>query len=310
MEGHRWLDALLAQPSEDASSRGKALLGAGILSFVREMGPEQARCWTEQSLAIARATGDRRLAGWALHNLGMIQLTSGNNSSVRAILEESVAVCREAGDALGVGMGLRDLGHFARIAGDTDRAAVLYRESLAVVRAVGHRSNIAWTLVGIADLSRLQKDPDRARAGYEESLTLFRQDGSNRQALGVMLDLSELERSLGNFDEAEAYLKDGLAEHKQRGWIQDSGHYLYRLATLLLQTGSYERGARLAAAVSPTAIAPSIYLNLAEDLADHEAAIRAARAALGDEVFAAAWAEGQAMTLDEAITYALEEDGR
>jgi hypothetical protein len=34
----------------------------------------------------------------------------------------------------------------------------------------------------------------------------------------------------------------------------------------------------------------------------------AARASLGDEAFATAWAEGQEMTLDQAVAYALEED--
>jgi len=37
-------------------------------------------------------------------------------------------------------------------------------------------------------------------------------------------------------------------------------------------------------------------------------AARAARAALGEEAFAAAWAEGRAMTLEQAIAYALEEE--
>jgi hypothetical protein len=34
-----------------------------------------------------------------------------------------------------------------------------------------------------------------------------------------------------------------------------------------------------------------------------------ARDAFGPEVFAAAWAEGQAMTLERALAYALEQDG-
>jgi hypothetical protein len=33
------------------------------------------------------------------------------------------------------------------------------------------------------------------------------------------------------------------------------------------------------------------------------------RAALGEEVFTAAWAEGRAMTPEQAISYALEEEG-
>jgi hypothetical protein len=37
--------------------------------------------------------------------------------------------------------------------------------------------------------------------------------------------------------------------------------------------------------------------------------LASARATLGEEAFAAAWAEGRAMTLDEAIADALGEDG-
>jgi hypothetical protein len=40
----------------------------------------------------------------------------------------------------------------------------------------------------------------------------------------------------------------------------------------------------------------------------YEAAVAAARQALGDEAFAAAWAEGRAMSMAESIAYALEEE--
>ena len=43
--------------------------------------------------------------------------------------------------------------------------------------------------------------------------------------------------------------------------------------------------------------------------ADHDRAVAAARAALGEEAFAAAWAEGRAMTLEQAIAFALQETG-
>jgi hypothetical protein len=40
----------------------------------------------------------------------------------------------------------------------------------------------------------------------------------------------------------------------------------------------------------------------------HERAVAAARRHLGEAAAAAAWAAGQAMTLEQAVTYALEED--
>jgi hypothetical protein len=43
----------------------------------------------------------------------------------------------------------------------------------------------------------------------------------------------------------------------------------------------------------------------AAERAEHDQAIAAARAALVEEAFAAAWAEGQAMTIEQAIQLAL-----
>jgi hypothetical protein len=45
----------------------------------------------------------------------------------------------------------------------------------------------------------------------------------------------------------------------------------------------------------------------AHDLAEHESHVAAARAALGEEAFAAAWAAGRVLWLDEAVALALDE---
>jgi hypothetical protein len=44
----------------------------------------------------------------------------------------------------------------------------------------------------------------------------------------------------------------------------------------------------------------------AKEHAEHAQAIASARAALGEEVLAAAWAEGCMMTMEHAIDYAIE----
>jgi len=307
VEGRRWLEAILARSPEGSLARGKALLGAGFCA--RDMSTlNQARSWTEQCLAIARATGDRRLAGWALHDLGNIVTMERDYASARPILEESVTTCRQVGDKVGEGMSLRDLGHLARVEGDYERATVFYAESLAILRAVGHRWNILWTLLGIGYLARQQFDPGRARAAFQECRSIGYED-RDRYAIAVALHaLGELERSAGNFDEAVVYLKELVAELMKIGRIDSVQYLLYPYGTLLLQRGSYARGVRLAAAVA--LFKPDPVNNLPDEVADHDAAIQTARAALGDVAFATTWAEGQAMTLPQAVAYALEEEER
>jgi UDP-N-acetylmuramyl pentapeptide synthase len=60
------------------------------------------------------------------------------------------------------------------------------------------------------------------------------------------------------------------------------------------------------AAVDAGAVALLVEREL--DLPVAQARVAAVRAALGEEAFAAAWAEGQAMTREQAIAYALEEE--
>jgi hypothetical protein len=90
---------------------------------------------------------------------------------------------------------------------------------------------------------------------------------------------------------------------------QDIGAKLlsvYNLNGLAAAAGSGvpQRSARLAAAAETLRIA----LHLAWEMGErriYERTVAAARAALSEAAFAAAWAEGAAMMLDEAVAYAL-----
>ena len=67
-----------------------------------------------------------------------------------------------------------------------------------------------------------------------------------------------------------------------------------------------DKAARLGGAMEKQI--PSIRLEMSPaERAEYDTAVAATRAALGEEAFAAAWAEGQAMTMEQAIEYALEQ---
>jgi DNA-binding NarL/FixJ family response regulator len=85
------------------------------------------------------------------------------------------------------------------------------------------------------------------------------------------------------------------------------GHFLHHLGTLAQDQTQFERAACLfAAAASLRGLADGVIYRTYMNRTAQESALANVRTILDEETFAARWAEGQAMTLDQAIQYALE----
>ena len=72
--------------------------------------------------------------------------------------------------------------------------------------------------------------------------------------------------------------------------------------------GQLEQAARLGGASEALREANDIVIPPI-DRAPYEGSVAAVRSQLDEATFAAAWAEGRAMTLEQAVAYALEETG-
>jgi hypothetical protein len=104
-------------------------------------------------------------------------------------------------------------------------------------------------------------------------------------------------------------LEEGLTTYRELGSKGGIAQLLEALSELALAEGKPERTARLCGAAE--ALRDILCLPLGPvDRAEYERNVAAARAALGKEAFVAAWAEGRAMTLEQAVAYALNEGKR
>src|SRR5208282_3044244 len=118
-EGRQWCDRLLGKAgAEDAMpERAKALNTAGGLAYYQGDFPGALALY-EESLAISRELGDRRLTAYALNNLGNVVYDQGDLAAARARHEESLAIRRELGDRRGMATTLNNLGNVAYTQGD------------------------------------------------------------------------------------------------------------------------------------------------------------------------------------------------
>jgi non-specific serine/threonine protein kinase len=142
-------------------------------------------------------------------------------------------------------------------------------------------------------------------AQLEEALALFRAVGETRRVARTLTRLGMVAQTRGDYDRAVALCGEGLATFAALGFKPGIGDCLETFGELALATGQAERAARLfgsAESVRETA-SPSV-VSVAP--AAHEQHLAQALAALDATAFTAARAEGRAMSLDQAVAYALE----
>jgi predicted ATPase/serine/threonine protein kinase len=304
-EGRRWLEGMLSEGGTASPLvRAKALNGAGILA--RSQG-DYGRAGTllEQGLSLSQESGDELGIGTLLNILGLVAHDHGDYERAVALNEESLAIKRKLGDKRGIAISLSNLGRVAYDQGDYERASALYAECLALFREVSDVRSIALALNNLGNLAQSQGDPKRAMTLFAESLDLFREMGDKRNISVLSFNMGDIARYEGNYEQATGLYVEGLMLSQELGDKVVLTACLLGLANLICAQGQAERAARLFGAEEVLRETIGAHLSPSER-SDYDHNVAIACGALSKEAFAAAWEEGRAMTLQQAIAYALE----
>jgi DNA-binding CsgD family transcriptional regulator len=180
---------------------------------------------------------------------------------------------------------------------------VLFEESLALWRRLGDPHGAAAPLVGLGNVALRRGALTEARGRYEEALTLRRHAGNIwgvAHALHSLADVAWLE---GDDARAAALLAETLALRQELGDVGDAAGALADAAQVALAFGRPAEAARLLGAATALGEAAGVRVGAGYP-AGYARTADGARAALGDAPFLARQAEGQAMTLDQAVAEA------
>jgi tetratricopeptide (TPR) repeat protein len=164
---------------------------------------------------------------------------------------------------------------------------------------------IAVTLEELGVLAQQEGDATQAHSLFQEALTLRRELGDRAGVATSLAHLGNLASVQGDHERAVLLYKEVLDLLRTIGDRAATAVCLEGLATVSVAEGRLDRATRLHGAAA-TLRWGTFVLNVWDEGVARDRQIAAVRAALGDEVFAAAWAEGQAMTLEQAIAYAMD----
>jgi predicted ATPase/class 3 adenylate cyclase len=301
--------------SQTEAERGLRL-AAALESFWFARGHlREGRSWTEGLLdAVTQHQGGGTGAGgevspvvWAraLKAASWLATFSGEDyGPTAARLEAAVAMARAAGDLRTAAAALSGLDAAAYFEGDLAQSARRQEESLALFRATGSIGGVAWTLSLQGELALLQGDLPRATSLSEEALAVARRAGHLQAEVNTLCTLGQLAQRRGDLPTALALHRQGLALARELADPRRIAYALEYLANGVGAVGHGEQAARLLG--TATALREAIGSpRPAVERALNEHTVAEARAALGEETWAAAFAAGRALSVEETIAEAL-----
>jgi predicted ATPase/DNA-binding SARP family transcriptional activator len=262
--------------------------------------------WLERFLTLANAIQvPPAVRAQAFSAAGLLANTCGDHVQATLWLEQGLASYRAADDPAGAVRVLTTLGGVAYDQGDLRGAVERWEQSLAQARAVGDLGEVARALGNIGEAEYHLGDLASAAVRHTEALALARQLGRTNLEAFQLGDLGNVARRQGDLARAMALHRQALQLKRALGARRQIAITLEDLACVAAAGGNGARAACLLGAA--TAIRDEIGTPQAiPERNATEQAVAKARAALGEEAWAAALKDGRALSEDQAIAFALE----
>ncbi len=302
-EGRERMAALLASPSLAASSLDQAhalQIAATLAHHQRDF--NAARALQEDSLRILRALGNQEELITALSVWGNILMQQGDYDAARAAFQENLAICQKLENIPGICFNLSNLGNIAHEQQDYAAARSLHEQCLEVCRAVQFSTGVAVQLHHLAMIAEDEGEFAEARALYEQSLSVWQADADQYGVARALLHLGGAATAQGDSIAAHGYLVRALELMKRMDDVAGIALVLERCARLAAAQQQPTRALTLAGAA--TALRERVGIpRPANVAAEIDAALSPAREVLGTTA-AKAWAEGEALTVEQTISLA------
>jgi predicted ATPase/DNA-binding CsgD family transcriptional regulator len=303
-EGRAWLtDALrLKEAGALTEARAHALRSAGTIAYM-QCDYDAARVYYEEALDIDQQRGDQRGIAYSLIGLGDMETALGDYNAAEPTFQKAAQIMQQLGDGNGVALALNFLGWCVlRGRGDYPQATAWFEQTLALYQQAGHMSGIALAYSGLGEIAVRQGELKQAVHLLEQSLRLRQELGQKWGIAATLGSLAWAAQGQGDFDRAKALLGESLLIRKDIGDPGGMAWCLEKLAEIAHIHKDDGRATLIFGAAASLRASVNSTIDQT-DQTEHERIIARIRARLGNDVYEAVWAEGQAMPLEHLMEY-------
>jgi non-specific serine/threonine protein kinase len=241
----------------------------------------------------------------ALGKVGFVQWALERETDVSPLLEEALEIATEIGDRSNIAWTLVFFGIVTSTHRDHQEGLSLIEQGLEEYKALDSvgKYEVGFALTFLGDGYYFKGDNQRAQEIYETSVDILREVQDQNLLAYALRRLGYTARYRGDLEEAEHKCRQSLELNMKLGHKQGVAACITGFACIALDRGEANIAVQLFAAVE-TQLEKILYWLMPSDSIEFERNVSLAREQLGEEAFAASWAEGRAMTTEQAIARA------
>jgi predicted ATPase/class 3 adenylate cyclase len=303
-EAHTWLMRTLALDGDvSLAYRIKGLIGAGRASGWGFEWRAMAEC-LEEAVELSRQVGDVEGIGRCLGFIGHLRLFTGDREGAAAVLGEALDLARKSGDRHSVARALHNAAAAAVEERDFARAREMYEEAIAIARAEGLGVALSSSATQLGWLAILEHDYERAARQLHDAVRQLEEVGEKLWAPIAQRYVALLKLLQGEIGDAEVILRQSLTGGREQAPAWQLVYWVEGFAAVATAKGESARAARLWGATD--GLWQRFGLAVSEE--SRQVRERFRPEIIPDSPQYEAWAQARAMTLDEALAYALSEE--
>jgi predicted ATPase/DNA-binding XRE family transcriptional regulator len=265
---------------------------------------QEGREWTEAALGgqVSSALRSR-----ALSVAASMAYAQGDHGAAGDYWREALRISVGEEDALAEGYARAGTGLFEMSRSEFEAAASRFQAALPIFERHGEEfmASLVRTWTGTTFLAR--GEPETARRMFEEGLESARRRGNSLGTYVALYNLAQLALVAGDLALAAEVLRQGVELSEWTKDLANLAHFMEALATVAALRGEAKRSAVFLGAAEATlrGVGAPVYNFYVTDPSLRERTVAEARSALGEAMFEEARAQGETMTFDDAVRYAL-----
>jgi tetratricopeptide (TPR) repeat protein len=230
-----------------------------------------------------------------------LELRQGNYIQAERRFQEQLSLGYQRGNIAEISSGLINLGLLALVRGDFTEAEARYAESLTLNRKHNQPEGVRFDLLNLGNTAWVKGNLETAAERFGEALELAQEAGDQIHTGNAHFGLGRVAFDQGEAEWAREHLAKALGSCFTYSML--SWDFPYALEALAFVEMSQQQMVQAARLLGVTQAYHERFQNLRspKERDMRLSAVAQVRSALGEKAFTAAWQEGEAMGLKQAV---------